>query len=277
MSLFSNTDTQQSKPKFLRLGQLRGITLTTPGSGYTNGGSVALSISAPPAGGVQATGTCSIVGGVVTSVTITNAGAGYLTVPVITVTSGAGTGAVFTPTIRGAQTDIPSFANANSMVMFVDETEATNASNRAKGIKIPGWIKYFEYVDAQAVPRYRVDTLVAMDITAGAAGDAADDTVLGDVAFSITTQPSNSTVTAPAAASFTVVSAGASGFQWQLRPAAGGQYANITNGGVYTTATTATLNISNSTGLTGNRYRCIVLNAGGNASATSTGALLTVN
>ena len=49
----------------------------------------------------------------------------------------------------------------------------------------------------------------------------------------------------------------------------------ISNGGVYSDATTATLAISNSTGLDGNQYRCVV-SATGAADVTSSAATLTV-
>ena len=51
---------------------------------------------------------------------------------------------------------------------------------------------------------------------------------------------------------------------------------NVANAGVYTGATTATLAISNSTGLNKNRYRVVALNAAGTASVTSKGARLAV-
>ena len=275
MALWNNTDAQASKPKFINVGQVAAIAVLTQGSGYTNG-TVAATISAPPAGGVQATANVTIAGGKVTGVVVTNPGAGYTSAPTVSVTSGGGSGATFAPDLHkstGAETGIPVM---NDAIIFVDKTEAALAQNRKKGIKLPGWIKYREYVNSAGATRYKVETLVAMARTAAAAGDSTDDTVVSDAAFAITTNPSNSSVTAPAAASFTVAATGATNYQWQLRPAAGGQYANITNGGVYTNATTATLNISNSTGLNGNRYRCVVLNSTAGASATSTAALLTV-
>lgn len=50
---------------------------------------------------------------------------------------------------------------------FVDTTEASVASNRAKGIKTPGWVLYKEYGNG----RKMVETLVPMRVTAVAAGD----------------------------------------------------------------------------------------------------------
>jgi hypothetical protein len=268
MSLWNKTDAQVSKPKYLGLGQVTTINLGGTMTGYTSG---SFTIGAPPGGGVQAVATYTAAGGVITSYTITNPGAGYTTPP--TVTAAGGSGGTFESVLK----PIAKVAGPNTSIIFVDQEEAQIASNRAKGIKLPGWNKFTEYSDNQGAPRYKVECLIAMNVLTATSGDAADDTIVGDVQFAITTQPTASTVTAPAATSFTVAATGSGAFQWQVKAAAGGAYTNVTNGGVYTTATTATLNISNTTGLNGNRYRCVVANAATTASATSTGALLTVN
>jgi hypothetical protein len=58
------------------------VTITTAGSGYLFPPS--LQISAPPAGGIQASAVCGISGGAINSVTVTNQGAGYASAPNIT-------------------------------------------------------------------------------------------------------------------------------------------------------------------------------------------------
>lgn len=99
-------------------------------------------------------------------------------------------------------------------------------------------------------------------------------------AITIGTQPSASSVTAPAGATFTVAATtndgGTLSYQWQISADGGTTYANITNGGVYSGATTATLTISNSTGLNSRRYRAVVSSTGGAPSVNSNAALLTV-
>lgn len=160
-------------------------------------------------------------------------------------------------------------------VFFVDATEAASSANRAKGIKTPGWVRVKTHTDAQGQQRYKTEVLVAMTVTAASAGDAADDVTIGDANFAITTQPANASVTSPAATSFTVVAAGAGTYQWQVKVGTA-QYANVTNAGVYSGATTATLAISDSTGLNGNKYRVVILNAAGNTTVTSKAATLTV-
>lgn len=84
------------------------VTITTAGSGYTYAPN--LVISAPPAGGIQATAVCTISGGAVNAVTVTNQGAGYTSAPTITVINDArdatGSGAVLTvnATLAGSGT-----------------------------------------------------------------------------------------------------------------------------------------------------------------------------
>ena len=82
----------------------------------------------------------------------------------------------------------PKWLNANDSnrsndldnAFFVDTTEAGVASNRAKGIKTPGWILYKEYGSG----RKYVETLVPMRVTAAAAGDAG---ITGNTAVEDTT------------------------------------------------------------------------------------------
>jgi hypothetical protein len=92
----------------------------------------------------------------------------------------------------------------------------------------------------------------------------------------ISVPPSNTSVTAGGNTSFSVTATGTSlTYQWQVNTGAG--FGNVSNGGVYSGATTATLSISGaSTGLSGYVYRVIV---SGSAAppATSSAASLTVS
>lgn len=104
------------------------------------------------------------------------------------------------------------------------------------------------------------------------------DRVLDEI--TIGTQPSGASVTAPAAASFTVVATtndgGTLSYQWRISTDGGTTYANVSNGGVYSGATTASLAISNSTGLDGRKYQVVVSSTGGAPNVTSSAATLTV-
>lgn len=101
----------------------------------------------------------------------------------------------------------------------------------------------------------------------------------GDVGLAyqpyFTTQPSSHSIAAPTATSFTVVVSSdiALTYNWQVSTNGGSSWSNA-SGGVYTNNTTATLNISNSTGLNGYLYRCQVTNTLG--TTTSNNATLTV-
>jgi hypothetical protein len=93
---------------------------------------------------------------------------------------------------------------------------------------------------------------------------------------SISGQPANATVTAGSGTSFTVNASGTSlSYQWRVNIGAG--YANVTNGGSYSGATTATLILSNVTAaMSGYLYQVVVTGVGA-VSVTSAVALLTVN
>ncbi|WP_188890917.1 S-layer homology domain-containing protein [Paenibacillus radicis (ex Gao et al. 2016)] len=92
---------------------------------------------------------------------------------------------------------------------------------------------------------------------------------------SITSQPSNSTITAGGNTTFSVSAANVTGYQWQVDQGAG--FTNISNGAPYSGATTATLTITGaSAGMSGYLYRVVVTGAATPA-ATSNNAVLTVN
>lgn len=92
---------------------------------------------------------------------------------------------------------------------------------------------------------------------------------------SITSEPSSDTITEGGNASLAVIATDATGYQWQENTGSG--FANITNGGIYTGATTATLSLTavplSNNGFT---YRCIV-SGSVSPNDTSATATLTVN
>lgn len=96
----------------------------------------------------------------------------------------------------------------------------------------------------------------------------------------ITTQPVNRTVCTDKVATFTVVPGGSGPFsyQWQLSTNTGNTWSNISNGGVYAGATSATLTITAPpVSMSGYFYRCIVTGAAPCAPVTSFQVVLTVN
>jgi Metallo-peptidase family M12B Reprolysin-like/Secretion system C-terminal sorting domain len=98
--------------------------------------------------------------------------------------------------------------------------------------------------------------------------------------IAISADPVASTVCAGANTSFSVTATGTTPtYQWQLSTTgAGGPWSNISNGGVYSGATSSTLSLTGATaGMTGYQYRVVVNGAAPCASATSNPAALTVN
>lgn len=92
----------------------------------------------------------------------------------------------------------------------------------------------------------------------------------------ITTNPVNSTITSGSNTSFTVVATNSpTSYTWQVSTDGGSTWSTVVNGGVYSTATTATLNITAAPATMDNyRYRVTATNSCG--STQSTTATLTV-
>ena len=264
MPLWGNTDTQAAKPTYLDVGQVRTVAVTAGGTGYTDGATA--TFSAPPAGGVTATGTVTVVGGVITRVNITNPGAGYTSAPTVTVAGGSG--ATFAVKIA------PIVYNNND-IFFVDISEAQAESNKAKGITGAGWWLIKSHVDNDGQTRYKSECLVAMARTALAAGDANDDLVVPDVktVILISVQPANQT-TVSGAATFAVTAAFSAGtgtltYQWQRKTATGTRWTNVSG------ATSASLALTGQTETNnGDQYR-VVVSGGGAKAVTSKAAMLT--
>ncbi len=96
----------------------------------------------------------------------------------------------------------------------------------------------------------------------------------------VQTQPVNRTICTDKVATFNVVPAGSGPFsyQWQVSTNTGNTWANISNGGVYAGATSATLTITAPpVSMSGYMYRCTITGAAPCASINSFQVLLTVN
>ncbi|WP_281636612.1 beta strand repeat-containing protein [Flavobacterium marginilacus] len=95
---------------------------------------------------------------------------------------------------------------------------------------------------------------------------------------SITVQPSGSNVCESDNASFTVAGSGAGlTYQWQLSTNGGGTFNNLSNGGVYSNVTAATMNITTAAiGMDTYQYRCVISGTC-TPSVTSNAVTLSVN
>jgi hypothetical protein len=166
-------------------------------------------------------------------------------------------------------------------IVGVDITEAQTSSNIAKGITTPGWTRFKTYTDSSGNTRRKVEVLVAGNgYTLATMSDAVDDTIVADRSITIGTQPASiASAATPYTGTFTVAAtatnSGSLTYQWRVSTDAGVTFNNVTNAGVYTGATTATLTLTAAAKATYNnyQYRCAV-SATGADTVTSTAATL---
>lgn len=120
---------------------------------------------------------------------------------------------------------------------------------------------------------------LADSVSVGVAVDAKLYSAQTSPAITISVQPSNASVTAPAPATFNVLAStndsGTLSYQWEVSSDGGSTWANAT-GGVYSGDTTAALQVTDSTGLNTYQYRCVVGSSGTASDKTSNAATLTV-
>ena len=183
-------------------------------------------------------------------------------------------------------------------VYGIDRVEIGVPENEARGISLTGWTHYVTYTDAYSQTRHKAEVLVAMskNFASNSTGflfadtgsfDAADDTVAADYLLYFTVQPSNVVdyLANLSGANVTVVAASeptgaAITFQWARADnsanATPGIFTNLSNAGVISGATSATLYISNTSGLNGNVLRCTISGPGGADSNTSDQATITI-
>ncbi len=117
-------------------------------------------------------------------------------------------------------------------------------------------------------------------VATNSAGTVTSQSALLTVNFAptVTTPPAAQTTTTGGSATFTVVATGspAPTYQWRVSTTSGVTWTNLTDGSAIFGSTKASLVVvSAAAGLSGDLYDCVVTNSVG--SATSTGALLTVN
>lgn len=181
-------------------------------------------------------------------------------------------------------TTLQNMDTAGRQIIFVDNTEASLAVNRARGFNAPGWWAYYTVEQSDGTKRYRgQELLVAISQTAVAAGDQSDDAVAADSAptpITISAQPANVTEAAtPFTGTFGVTAAGQATlqYQWQRQTPTGTTWTNITNGGVFSGATTATLTLTAAAKATydGYKFRVRIASTGGAVTVISDSASLT--
>jgi hypothetical protein len=156
-------------------------------------------------------------------------------------------------------------SNGDASAIYGVATGEMDAEREA-GDAVPthaGWVKRTVGTGGRS-GRIQYETLVAMSsITSDS-----EDVVFEDFVISITTQPSDDESATGEAVTFAVVATtvptgGTLSYQWQLSTDSGSNWSNISEAGVYSDVDTATLAISDNTGLDGNQYRCVVSVVGG--------------
>ena len=178
------------------------------------------------------------------------------------------------------------YGSVTKTIVYVDDTEAGLNENKSRGITAPGWWAYSTYTDSEGATRYKCEHLVAFtDGEANADETLADDTVAADVAsaVTITGQPASVTgASTPYTGTFTVTTSttgtpGTLAYQWQRQTATGTTWSNLSNTGVYTGATTATLTLTAAAKATydGYKFRVKITSAGGTEEVISNTATLT--
>ena len=219
-------------------GPIAAIIVTAGGSLYA-GATVSIT---DREGGSGATATATVIGGSVVYVTVTNGGSNY-TEPVVTFHSGTGSGATATAVIGNNPVYAPAVAGyADAENVYISQSISpldflvfNNGSTPSlQSINTLKWAYYvyasLDYIVTQPGNPY------------------------------ITTQPANQ-FTSGGAASFSVIATGTPtlAYQWNVSTDGGGSW-SAAAGGVYSGNTTSTLSISNSTGLNGYQYQCVVTN-----------------
>ncbi|MBI5857496.1 MAG: hypothetical protein HZB42_07580 [Sphingobacteriales bacterium] len=124
---------------------------------------------------------------------------------------------------------------------------------------------------------YRYRCIVTGACSPPATSTGAILTVIAPVA--ITSQPGNAELCSGSNTSFTVAGSSTQTiiYQWQVSTDGGASWNNVSNGGVYSGATTATLTITGATAsMSANRYRCMLSNATCTTPTVSGSGILTV-
>lgn len=171
-------------------------------------------------------------------------------------------------------------------IVFVDETEAKLNENRTRGIDGPGWWSYYTYTDSDGKTRHKAEKMVALaNPDTNANETQTDDTIAADVAsaVTITSQPASVTgASTPYTGTFTVSTSttgtpGTLTYRWQRQTATGTTWTNISNGGVFSGATSDTLTLTAAAKATydGYKFRVKITSAGGTEEVISNAATLT--
>ena len=120
-------------------------------------------------------------------------------------------------------------------ILFIDDTEAALAENKARGLNAPGWWSYFTYTDSEGHTRHKAEMLVTIAGPDTNANETqADDAAAADesVVLTIDTQPASQAVSVGSTLSLSVDAIAtppgdASPVQYQWQKKSGRRWNNI--------------------------------------------------
>jgi hypothetical protein len=170
---------------------------------------------------------------------------------------------------------VTSALNINKCYRFILSTPSNSvyATSSSHSGSAGAYTENFILTSPYSVGTWKVQPQVQNSCTGIFVNDGvAKNVIIGCTTPSITSQPSNQTVTYGGNASFAIVASGTAllAFQWQVNTNSGGSWSNI--GG----ATSSTLSlVAPTVAMSGNLYHCIVTNSCG--TVTSNNVLLTID
>ncbi len=161
--------------------------------------------------------------------------------------------------------------------IFLDDTEAALAENKARGLNAPGWWSYYTFTDCDGNTRHKAEMLVTIaGPDANSNETQADDAVAADVSvlIDIQTQPVDTAVAVGAALQLVLVAtatppgdASVLTFQWQKK--SGKKWANVAG------ATNTTFDIATYAATDAGSYRVKINSTNGATEKISAVAVVT--
>lgn len=253
-----------------------GSSLTITGTNLSNATSVTIGNTA-----------ATITANTATSITVT---VGNGTTGTVKVTNSSGTATSLltytvlpTPTITAQPTTPTSVCESSgTRTISVTATGATSYQWRRNGVNISNNSTYSGTTGSTLTitnPLLAIAGDFDVVISNGSCTNTSNAVTLTvNAAPSITSNPSNSSITAGSNTSFSITASNSpTSYSWQVSTNGGTSWTTISNGGVYSNATTATLNITSATAtMDGYLYKARATNSCGNSSYSSS-ATLTVS
>jgi hypothetical protein len=161
--------------------------------------------------------------------------------------------------------------------IFIDDTEAALAENKARGLNAPGWWSYYTFTDCDGNTRHKADMLVTIaGPDANSNETQADDAAAADVSvlIDIQTEPADTAVAVGAALQLVLAAtatppgdASVLTFQWQKK--SGKKWANVSG------ATNTTFDVATYAATDAGSYRVKINSTNGATEKTSAVAVVT--